>query len=761
VKTGLENQSAGHVTTQSKQRRIVHIKWYLRETALLALLGIGSVVGMNAQTTGALSSGVYTLVVKSSGLSLDNEGATGASAVWQWVSNLGNSNQQWIIQPASNGAYSIVSQTSGLALSEGTATTDGAVTTQVPFASNVPGQQWQIASLGNGYYQFINAASGKALDNSGATANGGAVWQWDANENNPNQQWLVTPVQVGAKTPFTSYEAEIGTLSGGATVVALTSPPTTIFSSPELEASGHAYVNLASTGQQVSWVNTTSQAITAINVRYSIPDAPQGGGITSTLDLYVNGVFRQAIPVNSKQTWVYETANNYDGMNQNPADGNPHIFWDEVHTFITGAAVSPGSTISLRKDAANGADFYNIDVVDLETPPAPLAQPANSVSIASYGAVANNVAKDSTSAIQAAINAAQSSGMTVWIPAGTFYLNTTAGLTASGVTIQGAGMWYSTIYYNPTLPAASTNNVILATATTLKNFAIDGDAIDNSGAGGNAGAVNIKGDGWLNDSLWIQHEGAGIWADGSNGTAQNNRIDSVWADGINLNNGNGAQDNNSATNLTAFNNFVRGSGDDGLAINGGNGTGTVEPINITLVQNTSIAPWWANNIGIYGGSNDIVTNNLAADSVKEFGISVGLFGGSGDNLESAWVEGNTVLRGGSYGNNGNIRYASVGVGVSGSPGTVQNATLRGNIVVNAVFNGLEFVNGGSSIVIENNLVNAPGVNGFAIDAGAVGNASLLYNSAINISPGDSAYVNDANSKSFTTSGTGNTGFSIP
>lgn len=739
----------------------MHIKWYLRETALLALLGIGSVVGMNAQTTGALSSGVYTLVVKSSGLSLDNEGATGASAVWQWVSNLGNSNQQWVIQPASNGAYSIVSQTSGLALSEGTATTDGAVTTQVPFASNVPGQQWQIASLGNGYYQFINAASGKALDNSGATANGGAVWQWDANENNPNQQWLVTPVQVGAKTPFTSYEAEIGTLSGGATVVALTSPPTTIFSSPELEASGHAYVNLASTGQQVSWVNTTSQAITAINVRYSIPDAPQGGGITSTLDLYVNGVFRQAIPVNSKQTWVYETANNYDGMNQNPADGNPHIFWDEVHTFITGAAVSPGSTISLRKDATNGADFYNIDVVDLETPPAPLAQPANSVSIASYGAVANNVAKDSTSAIQAAINAAQSSGMTVWIPAGTFYLNTTAGLTASGVTIQGAGMWYSTIYYNPTLPAASTNNVILATATTLKNFAIDGDAIDNSGAGGNAGAVNIKGDGWLIDSLWIQHEGAGIWADGSNGTAQNNRIDSVWADGINLNNGNGAQDNNSATNLTAFNNFVRGSGDDGLAINGGNGTGTVEPINITLVQNTSIAPWWANNIGIYGGSNDIVANNLAADSVKEFGISVGLFGGSGDNLESAWVEGNTVLRGGSYGNNGNIRYASVGVGVSGSPGTVQNATLRGNTVVNAVFNGLEFVNGGSSIVIENNLVNAPGVNGFAIDAGAVGNASLLYNSAINISPGDSAYVNDANSKSFTTSGTGNTGFSIP
>src|SRR5580692_10149970 len=47
---------------------------------------------------------------------------------------------------------------------------------------------------------------------------------------------------VGATTPFVSYEAEDGFLGGGATIYYLTNSPTTEYSSPELEASGHAFV---------------------------------------------------------------------------------------------------------------------------------------------------------------------------------------------------------------------------------------------------------------------------------------------------------------------------------------------------------------------------------------------------------------------------------------------------------------------------------------------------------------------------------------
>jgi hypothetical protein len=83
---------------------------------------------------------------------------------------------------------------------------------------------------------------------------------------------------VGAPTPFTTYEAEAGTLAGNATVVALTSAPTNKFSSPRLEASGDAYVQFNQIGQSVTRTNNTNSSFTGINIRFCIPDAAGGGG---------------------------------------------------------------------------------------------------------------------------------------------------------------------------------------------------------------------------------------------------------------------------------------------------------------------------------------------------------------------------------------------------------------------------------------------------------------------------------------------------
>ncbi|MET0331260.1 MAG: RICIN domain-containing protein [Dyella sp.] len=704
--------------------------------------------------TAIVSGAVYTLTSKTSGLLLDNTGSAAPGALWQWSSGAGNTNQQWQIVSQGNGQYALISLSSGLALDDGESSDNGALAMQTPLTANNPDQLWSLISVGGGYYQLVNAASGKALDNSGATTNGGPVWQWDADTSNINQMWLIGPVHIGATTPFTSYEAESGTLSGGASVVALTAPPQTKFSSPELEASGHAYVHLGATGQEVSWINTTGHAVNAINVRYSIPDAPGGGGITSTLDLYVDGVFRQAIAVNSKQTWIYESDASYDGMNQDPSAGIPHVFWDESHAFISGEAVAPGSTISLVKDAANTAPYYNVDVVDIEAPPAPLTQPANSLSIVSYGAVPNDIHTDSTAAIQNCINDAQSRGMSVWIPQGTFYLNTPAGLSATGITIQGAGMWYSTVYYNPPLPAPQTNNVFAPLSVVMRDFAIDGNAISGWPGDGNAGAINIKGEGWVIDSLWIQHEGAGIWAEGTNGIVENSRINNTWADGINLNNGSGDPGNDRGINLIAQNNFIRGSGDDGLAIND-NGL-ALQMNNTELLNNTVVAPWWANDIGIYGGTNDLVANNLVTDSVKEYGISIGVFGSQGGPIGSADVQGNTILRGGSFGY-GN-RYPSIGVGVTSTTSNVQNVIVRGNTSVGAMFDGVDIDTQGGALV-ENTIVDTPGLNGFVVEPGAQGSALLLYNALIGLPSGQSGFLNQ--SSSFSISGTGNLGFSVP
>jgi hypothetical protein len=347
-------------------------------------------------------------------------------------------------------------------------------------------------------------------------------------------QAAAAPSGAGATVPFTSYEAEAGTLGGGATVVSLTAAPTTQYSSPALEASGHAYVQLTGTGQSVQWTNNTGQPISAINVRVSIPDSATGGGTTATLDLYVDNTFRQALNLNSKQSWLYEGNNHYNGSDQNPANGNPRVFFDESRTFIAGTPIAAGSTFALKKDASNTAAFYYIDVVDVENAPVPLAQPANSISIASCGAVADNNptngsgdsgAVDSTTAIQNCINQAQSQNKILWIPAGTFYLKGKTGLQAQGITIAGAGVWYSTIYRDVPLP----NNTPLAalfnlTSCTVQNLHLDSNSTSREMIDGAGGGMDTSGTNWVANNIWSQHVLSGFWASGTGGTVQNSRL---------------------------------------------------------------------------------------------------------------------------------------------------------------------------------------------------------------------------------------------
>ena len=82
-----------------------------------------------------------------------------------------------------------------------------------------------------------------------------------------------SPSVAGATTPFTTYQAPEGQLGGGASVVSLTSAPTSEYDSPQGEATGHAYVQLTGTGQSVQWTNDTGTPINFVNVRASIPDS--------------------------------------------------------------------------------------------------------------------------------------------------------------------------------------------------------------------------------------------------------------------------------------------------------------------------------------------------------------------------------------------------------------------------------------------------------------------------------------------------------
>lgn len=574
---------------------------------------------------------------------------------------------------------------------------------------------------------------------------------------------LTAPAHAaGAITPFTSLEAEAGKALNGAQVVALTAPPATRWASPELEASGHAYVALTATGQEIRWTNTTGQPITFVTVRASIPDAPAGGGITETLNLYVDGVFRQHLDLNSRQTWIYE-GQSYQAQDNDPSKGRPRAFFDEASAFVAGAPIAPGSTFSLRRDADNTAAFYDIDVVDVENPPPPRAQPAGSIAITSCGAVpdtqptngmGNPAAADSTAAIRNCIAQAQSQGRSLWIPPGIFYLKGTGGLAATGITIEGAGMWYSTVYRDVPLPNATPLGAVWQlVSTTLRDVHTDSNARSRDTVDGAGGAMDVTGTNWLSERLWTQHVLSGCWASGTGGTVRDSRFTTIWADGCNFNNV--SMGASVGSDLASINNFVRGTGDDAMAINSvayndtANGRVTYSPMtNVTFSGNTLIGAWNGKGLAVYGGSGHTVTGNLVADTARYIGLGAGRFGVNGSDLHDTRIVGNRVERAGGNGFDQGQPAVQVGNGGDGQQvGVVDNVTLSGNTIVGALFDGIGFSTSTSTHLDHNTVIGA-WRDGISVAPpffpAPTGSAQLTANAVSAVAAGRAAFVSNSN-----------------
>ena len=103
-----------------------------------------------------------------------------------------------------------------------------------------------------------------------------------------------------------------------------------------------------------------------------------------------------------------------------------------------------GTRIRLQKDWNDYAGYYIIDFIECEVISNVISRPANSLSVTDYGAVAND-GWDDYYAFASCIRDASNWGMSVWIPEGTFTLSQKIPLNTNNVSIQGAGMWYTTL----------------------------------------------------------------------------------------------------------------------------------------------------------------------------------------------------------------------------------------------------------------------------------------------------------------------------
>ncbi|HEY1534386.1 MAG TPA: hypothetical protein VGF76_10215, partial [Polyangiaceae bacterium] len=239
-----------------------------------------------------------------------------------------------------------------------------------------------------------HAGSGAASAGSGGTSpSGGSANAGSAGAGTGGAP-AIPPADRGATLPFLEYEAENGDTNG---MVLGPSRKTAVSNDVAAESSQRKAVKLSATGQYVKIKSTN--AANSIVVRVSVPDSADGQGASATLSVYVNGTFKQKLTVTSRYSWTYGTA--ISPSSNNPSDGNAHHFYDEAHALL--GDIPAGASVSVQKDADDSAAYYVVDLIDLEYVGAPIAQPANYLSITDCGATPND-ASDDRAAIQTCID---------------------------------------------------------------------------------------------------------------------------------------------------------------------------------------------------------------------------------------------------------------------------------------------------------------------------------------------------------------------
>ncbi|MEU8504735.1 glycosyl hydrolase family 28-related protein [Streptomyces brevispora] len=558
----------------------------------------------------------------------------------------------------------------------------------------------------------------------------------------------VATASAGARTPFTTVESESGKPAGGADIHSIVpGDPAPTKATLETEASGYAYTRLDETGESVSLSNTTGKPANSLVVRASIPDAPEGGGLTASLNLYVNGTYRQAIRLSSRQAW------NYRGAATNPDDPNAggaaYRFYNEFPVRVEGGPVPAGSTITLQKDAGNTASFYAIDSVDLENVGPARTRPGGSLSVVDYGADPT-FEKDSTTAIQKTVNAAREKGKSVWIPEGKYLTNSFEGaapLNLTGVTVRGAGMWYSTIYRRPPLPAKQRTQILVGSDTELSDIQIDTNAIwrEVRGPGGADYGINASGaKGWLVERIWTRHADAN-WLSGTGGVIRDSRTADSYGDGFNINNSNKPGPDTKGDNITVQNNFARGTGDDSFAVYSDSGTlgDSGQLSGARVLNNTAIAPWWANGLRIAGGRDIQFKNNLVKSVSSNSALEISVFGDSGHPLESAAVSGNVLIGGGGWnGVRHGVRIGSPSP-TSRFPDAYTSVTMTDNVMRGALRAGLYIDKKNIRATLRNNTIDGPADQGIWITYGVTGAGVFRDNVVKNLLPGRLATQNDS------------------
>lgn len=193
--------------------------------------------------------------------------------------------------------------------------------------------------------------------------------------------------------PVASYEAESAQLTGSATVIGAADQSDRSVGDLGGEASQRQAVVLTNAGDAIAWIVGPGQAgANGLILRYSIPDAPGGGGISGQLMLTIldgagNAQIQQSLLLNSRYSWLYGGVMDGVQLYNVPANAaqygtanTPTHLYDEIQLKLA-TPLQPGYALKLSKTASSGVGTIALDFIELETVPVALSQPAGFLSL--------------------------------------------------------------------------------------------------------------------------------------------------------------------------------------------------------------------------------------------------------------------------------------------------------------------------------------------------------------------------------------------
>lgn len=416
--------------------------------------------------------------------------------------------------------------------------------------------------------------------------------------NNTSEQSLF--IGRGANVPWQHVEAEDATVGGGAQVL---SPNRTIGDLAG-EASGRRAVTLNGTGQSVEF--TTSAPTNTLVTRFSIPDGSGGGGITSNLNVYVNGQFHKAIDLTSKYMWLY---GNEAEPGNSPGAGGPRHIYDEANVVLN-QTFPAGTKIKLQKDAANTTN-YAIDFVNFEE-----ARAAANPDAARYAVPAGFTHQDVQNALDRVRMDTSGNLAGVYLPAGTYQTAQKFQVYGKAIRVIGAGPWFTRFQ----APSTQENTDIgfdaqsSANGSTFSGFAVFGNytaRINGPGKVFNfAGVQNTT-----IENIWVEHMMCLFWGNNvDNNTIRDSRIRDMYADGLNMTNGSAG---NRISNIEA-----RSTGDDAFALFAATDSGGSGQQNNTFENLSVLTPWRAAGLAVYGGKLNTFRNIYVADTLTYSAVTI-------------------------------------------------------------------------------------------------------------------------------------------